>query len=133
MNIEALKKAVALEKKIGHVFVVSANKSGIPHVAVARDMTITPEGFVAVKAWFCRGTMANVQENGSIALVVWDPAADQGYQLLGEIQNVEEVAMLDGYAPGEEDSSLPQIERRFLFHIDRVIEFKQGTHSDQEL
>ena len=133
MDAEGIKKVAALEKKVGHVFVVSANSSGVPHVALARDMTITREGLVAVKAWFCRGTVANVQENGQIVLVVWDPAADQGYQLLGEIQNVGEVSMMDGYVPGEEESSLPQVERRLLVHIDKLIEFKRGVHSDREL
>jgi hypothetical protein len=44
-------------------------------------------------------TMANLQVNRRIVLVIWDPVEDRGYQLLGEAAKVEDRAMMDGYAP----------------------------------
>jgi hypothetical protein len=77
--------------------------------------------------------MNNMQASRSVSLVVWDPATDRGYQLIGMIENVDEVAMMDGYAPGRDDSSLPQTERRLLVRVDKVIKFTREAHADREM
>ena len=133
MNTEAIKQAVMLGDKVGHVFVATADEAGLPHIAMARNMSFLPEGWVTVKAWFCQGTMNNMQASRSVSLVVWDPAIDRGYQLTGRIENVDEVAMMDGYVPGQDDSSLPQTERRLLVRIDKVIKFTREAHEDREM
>jgi len=53
--------------------------------------------------------------------------------LTGRIENVDEVAVLDGYVPGQDDSSLPQTERRLLVRIDKVIKFTREAHEDREM
>ena len=133
MNTEAIKQAVMLEEKVGHVFVATADAAGLPHIAMARNMSFLPEGRVTVKAWFCQGTVSNMAASRSVSLVVWDPATDRGYQLIGMIENVDEVAMMDGYAPGRDDSSLPQTERRLLVRVDKVIKFTREAHVDREM
>jgi hypothetical protein len=58
---------------------------------------------------------------------------DNGYQLLGETEKVEDTAIMNGYAPGLEDkSTLPQVERRLLIRVDKIIGFKHSPHTDQE-
>jgi hypothetical protein len=134
MKVEVLKRAVTLAKKVGYVFVATAHATGLPHVAAAGKIRLTPdEGRVAVEAWFCPGTVANLQSNQHTALVIWDPNIDNGYQLLGETEKVEDTAIMNGYGPGLEDkSALPQVERRLLIRVDKIIGFRRSPHTDEE-
>jgi hypothetical protein len=134
MNAETLKKAVILAKKVGRVFVATADPKGLPHIAIAGRITlISDDGRVAVEAWFCPGTVDNLLRNQKTALVIWDPSVDNGYQLLGETEKVEDTAIMDGYAPRSEDKPpLPQVERRLLIRVDKIIGFKHSPHTDQE-
>jgi len=134
LNSETLNKAVLLAKNVGRVFVATADSKGLPHVAVAGKITsISDEKRVAVEAWFCPGTMANLQANRRTSLVIWEPNADHGYQLLGETEKVEDTAIMDGYTPDlEKKEPLPQVERRLLIRVDKIIGFKHSPHTDQE-
>jgi predicted pyridoxine 5'-phosphate oxidase superfamily flavin-nucleotide-binding protein len=133
MNKKILNQAVALAQKLKHVFVATANAKGLPHMAAAGQFALTPEGRVAVAAWFCPMTVANLQENRRVSLVIWDPKADIGYQLLGETEKIEEIAMMDGYAPGvTSQPPLPQVERQLVVRVDQIIDFKHAPHSDVE-
>jgi hypothetical protein len=136
MKVEILKKAVTLAKKVGYVFVATADATGLPHVAAAGKIRLTPdEGRVAVEAWFCPRTVANLQSNQHTALIIWDPdpSIDNGYQLLGETEKVEDIAIMNGYGPGLEDkSALPQVERRLLIRVDKIIGFRRSPHTDEE-
>lgn len=134
MNPQTLNKAVTLGQQVGHLFVCTADPQGLPHVAAAGEITmVPPEGHVAVDAWFCPGTVANVQFNRGVALVVWEASRDKGYQLLGEIVKVEDTGMLNGYAPEiERKSILPQVKRRLVVRVNKILVFKQAPHSDQE-
>ena len=132
MNPEPLGKTIALAQNIGHVLVATADSKGLPHVAPADKMTLLPEEKkVTVEAWFCRGTVANLQSNRQIALVTWDSKADKGYQVLGVTEGVEDTALLDGLAPGLE-SMLPQGEKRLYIRVAKVIAFQHAPHTDQE-
>ena len=133
MNKNTLNQAVALAQKLQHVFVATTDGKGLPHMAAAGKLALTPEGRVVVAAWFCPTTVANLQRNRRLALVVWEPREDVGYQLLGETEKVEEIAMMNGYAPGMKSKSpLPQVERQLLVRVDKIIDFKHAPHSDME-
>ncbi len=132
MNQATLKEAVNLARRLGHVFVATADKAGRPHVAAAGKLDESPEGQVRVSAWFCPATMANLAENSRIALVVWDAPEDRGYQLLGEAEQVSDIAMMNGLAPDEGAPPLPQVEREILVRVDRMLEFTHAPHSDLE-
>ena len=71
--------------------------------------------------------------NRRIALVVWDPVSDRGYQVIGETKKVEDLAMMDGYAPGiESKRPVPQVERQLSVSVNRIIGFSHRPHSDFE-
>ena len=133
MDEKTLNQAAALAQKLRHVFVATADGKGLPHMAAAGKLALTPEGRVAVTAWFCPMTVANLQKNRRVSLVVWDPQSDLGYQLLGQAEKVEEIAMMNGYAPGVESRHpLPQVERQLWVRVDKIIDFKHAPHSDVE-
>jgi hypothetical protein len=133
MNQKTLNQAIVLAQRLQHVFVATADGKGLPHMGAAGKLALTPEGRVAVAAWFCPMTLANLQKNRRVSLVIWDPKVDTGYQLLGETEKVEEIAIMDGYAPGVElHPPLPQVERRLLVRVDKIIDFKHAPHSDME-
>ena len=133
IRMESIQKVVALGKKLQHVFVATADAKSMPHVATAGKLKLESDGRVAVTTWFCPGTVDNLQHNHSIALVVWDSTGDTGYQLVGEVQRMKELAFLDGYTPGVEDSTpSPQVERQLIIRVDRVLAFSHAPHSDVE-
>jgi hypothetical protein len=133
MNVETLDRAVGLAARTGCVFVATADVDGLPHLASAASISHVAAGQVAVTEWFCPGTMANVRDNRRVALVVWDAAEDVGYQLLGRVTKVEELAVLDGYDPAVEPATPPpQVERRLVVGVEKVILFSHAPHSDVE-
>ena len=133
MDPNALKKAVALAEKMKSVLIATANRKGEPHLAAAAQLSQVDDERVAVAAWFCPMTVANLHENHRVSLVVWDRKKDTGYQLIGRSEKVEELAMLDGYAPKfDEQITIPQVERRVLVRIDKIIDFKHAPHNDLE-
>lgn len=67
---------MALAEKLRHVFVATADTSGLSHVASAGKLTPAPDGRLVLADWFCPGTVSNLQQNPHIAIVVWDATAD---------------------------------------------------------
>jgi hypothetical protein len=133
MNVKGLTEAEQLAARVGHVYVATADLKGWPHVAAARSLVHAPEERVTVTEWFCPVTMANLQANPHLSLVVWDSTKDVGYQLIGDLEEIRSLGMLDGYVPEiEAKSPIPQEERQLLVHITRIVEFKRAPHSDIE-
>jgi len=132
MSETALKEAAQLARKLGHIFVATADERGRPHVAAAAGFAAPAPDRVKVSAWFCPGTVNNLAVNRQIALVVWDPGPDIGYQLCGEMEKMEEIAVLDGYG-GEAEmrgKPVPQVERQIVVRVDRVLAFTHAPHTD---
>jgi hypothetical protein len=122
---------VRLGASAGHVIVATAAPDGLPHVASARQIDSMPDGRLRVTEWFCPGTMANLQHNRSVSLVVWDSVADAGYQVLGEVEEVRDLAILDGVAAGPAPlPAVPQVERELILRVSQVLEFRQAPHTD---
>jgi len=134
MEKEAFERAMNLADRVGHVFLATADGNCVPHIASAGSLTPASPTDIILSEWFCPGTVANVQQNPHVALVVWDSAKDVGYQLIGTVTGIQDLAMLDGYVPGEEEAPpLPQTEQALHVHIDRILSFSQAPHADTEL
>ena len=67
MNKTTLNQAVALAQKLQHVFVATTDGKGLPHLAAAGKLVLASAGRVAVAAWFCPTTVANLQKNRRVA------------------------------------------------------------------
>ena len=129
---ERLQQALALAGIVKTVLVATADADGLPHVAVAGKTDVLADGRLAVSEWFCPGTLSNLEKNPRISLVVWDPVSDTGYQLTGEVEQVEELAFLNGYLPEEKGArAVPQTERRLTVRVTTVIPFSRAPHTDQ--
>ncbi|MBI4181083.1 MAG: pyridoxamine 5'-phosphate oxidase family protein [Chloroflexi bacterium] len=133
MNAEILERAVQLAKKVGYVFIATANANKWPHVAVARTVELKDEGRIAVNEWFCPGTMSNLQSNSHVSVIVWDENNDMGYQMLGEMEHVIDIGMIDGYTPEMMSKGpVPQVESQLVIYVNKVTDFKRAPHSDVE-
>jgi hypothetical protein len=132
MNDEALERVVQLGTRVGGVFIATADSKGLPHVAVSGRIQLEGKGRIAVTEWFCPGTLSNLQDNPRISLVVWDPETDAGYQILGRSERIEDVAMIDGLVNEKGDAPIPQVERKIMVFMERIIRFSRAPHSDLE-
>ncbi len=132
MKLEKLKKAVSLAKKMGYIFIATADGQNVAHIAAAGKVELSDKGCIAVTEWFCLQTVANLQENKYASVVVWDPVSDNGYQLLGQLEKIEDLSILDGYIPEEAKLHLPQVERRLLIRVEKIFDFRRGPHSDTQ-
>ena len=133
MKIQSIQQAVNLAQSLQHVFVATSDASGLPHLAAASRIEVVEDAKVAISEWFCPGTMENLEQNRRIALVIWDAAVDKGYQLLGEVEDMNREAMMNGYAPElASRQPLPQVEWRLTVRVDKVLDFSHAPHSDVE-
>lgn len=118
--------------KLGHLMVATVGPGGMPHVAAAGEISQNGER-IEVTAWFCPTTVENLRTSRAVSLVIWDPLVDQGYQLLGQADQVIEIAQLDGYQPEIESHwPQPQVERKLVIEVTDILEFRHAPHSDIE-
>jgi general stress protein 26 len=130
---ERLKQALTMAEKVKTVLVATADGDGRPHLAAAGRLEALSDGRVAMSEWFCPGTVGNIEKNPWISLVVWDPVSDRGYQLIGQVEAVEESAFLNGHLPeGEAARPVPQTRRRLTIRIGGIFAFSRAPHTDEE-
>ncbi len=133
MKIEKLNQAVAIVKKTGQAFIATADTTGAPHIACAGKINAEADDRLAVTEWFCPGTVANLQENKNISIAIWDKLTDTGFQILGKVEGIQDMAVLDGFSPAvEKQHPLPQVERKLLIKVEKILDFKLGPHTDVE-
>jgi len=132
MDKAKLSRAIELAGKLGHLMVATVGPGGMPHLAAAGEISQNGES-VEVTAWFCPTTVENLRTSKTVSLVIWDPLRDHGFQLLGQAEQVIEMAQLDGYQPELEARwPLPQVERKLVIRVTAVLDFKHAPHSDIE-
>jgi pyridoxine/pyridoxamine 5'-phosphate oxidase len=129
--VSSLDEVLSAFERVKRVLVATASADGQPHIMVAGDFALATEGRVVVTEWFCPATMDNLAENPAIAMVIWDRAADEGYQVIGRLDRLTERAIVDGYLPGEEALEVPQVERDLWIRVDQVLSFTEGPHTDR--
>ena len=129
MNERLLKRAVELAGQVEHALLTSADADGVPHLATVGRVRPGGPGEVLADEWFCPRTVENVRQNPRVSLVIWRPAANEGFQLLGSVEGVTELAMLDG-GPTPMDRQVPQVERELRIRITDVLHFRHGPHTD---
>jgi len=132
MNSAKFREVEQLAAKVGHVFVDTADSNGQPHIAAAGKLAQTPEKHLMITEWFCPRTLANLQMNSRLSIVIWDPEVDSGYQIIAELEAIKDIGIIDGYSKSQVIPSIPQVERQLLLHVDKILEFKRSPHADLE-
>jgi Pyridoxamine 5'-phosphate oxidase len=132
MMPKPLADALAQAANVGQLFVATADAKGIPHLAIAERIALEGEDTVGVTGWFCPRTAENVDENARVSLVVWDERRDAGFQLIGEVTQVLDLAMLDGFIP-DETETVPRVERKLVVRVNHILTFSHSHHSDLDL
>jgi hypothetical protein len=130
MISEKLKKFI---EETNFAFVASADQRSRPHLAASRGLKVPDAEHVVFEAWFCRKTLENVAEVPRVALAVIDAATGGGYQLVGTVEKVIPIGILDGYAPEAEAPGTPQVESRMVVRVEEIMEFSTGAHTDHPL
>ena len=82
MDTDILEKVQRIVQKVKIVYVATANREGMPHIAAAEGMAFMGDK-VVFKAWFCLKTVENLSENPKLSLAVLSPKTREGYQILG--------------------------------------------------
>jgi general stress protein 26 len=134
MEREILDKVKEIVRKAKVVYVATANRAGMPHIAASEGMDFI-EDQIVFRAWFCLKTVENLRENPKLSLAVLSPKTKEGYQLFGEVEKIEKGAILDGYTPEREKgwAGFPQAEHRIYVRIKAVSHLTSRSHSDEFL
>lgn len=119
----------------GRIYMATADRGGLPHVGAAGPLVFHSDcKRVVFEAWTCPRTVANLGVNHWMALVILPPGKEIGYQLLGWIENVEDVLLMDGFDPQlEAQRSDPQARKRLTMRVDKIIGFRPKAHTDESL
>jgi hypothetical protein len=130
---QAVQQAVELAGRGARVLVATASAEGVPHLAAAGGVQGGAGGTLEITAWFCPGTLENLERNPRLSLTVWDPGADRGHQIVGDLERIDTRALLDGFAYGlESDGAVPQVERTIVMRPRRALVFTHAPHTDRE-
>ena len=114
------------------VHVATTDSNGIPHIAIEKSPEIN-DGTLEFNSWFCHRTVENLNENPKITISIWNEEQQEGFQIEGKRDELEEIAMLNGYQEKEEGSDYPQIEYRLTIEPQKIIDFAPGPHKDKEV
>jgi hypothetical protein len=131
MNSKKLERAIELGKRLEHFFVAVVGAGGFPYVNSARRIEPVTENQFAIEEWICPLTVKHLSENSKMAVLIWDPASDDGYEILGEVLIFENRAYLNGFAPEvEEDAYLPQVKRKLIVRAEKITAFSHALRCD---
>lgn len=133
MNQEFLSEISLLSQSTGFVLVATASRDGTPHLSVAESLSVDHANRISVLGWYCPGTIANLKLNRNVSFTVWNPDSDKGFQITGELVEIRETGMLDGFAPQEETAPVPQVQWKMRANVKKITTFHSAPHSDLEL
>ena len=119
MSIQHIEKALSIVSETGHFIIATADRNGLPHVAVGQGIVQgDKEDMLKVSCRSCPGTVANIHKNDRIALVAWDAKEDSGHQLVGRVRELGENGVQ---------------EQQLKIRVEQVFDFSGAPHSDEEL
>jgi hypothetical protein len=132
---ETLERAVSMSQASGRIYMATADHGGLPHVGAAGPLAFhSDRKRVVFEAWSCPRTVANLGVNRWMALVILPPGKEIGYQLLGWIEEMEDVLLMDGFDPQlESRRPIPQAKKRLTMRVDKIIGFRPEAHTDEPL
>ena len=134
MDQSKLNEALLMMHERKYFFIASADKNGLPHLTVGSRITPHSDDLPEVYFWPCPVTLANLQWNKNVSLIVWDEERDKGFQLLGMVEKMEEYVVVDRSVPGVEVNQTDlHVCWRLEVRVLKVLVFTQEIHSDSGL
>jgi predicted pyridoxine 5'-phosphate oxidase superfamily flavin-nucleotide-binding protein len=133
MTNGVIEKLSDLMEKVSYLIVATTDNKGLPHIASTSSFRLTSDESLVLTDWFCAITMANLKHNPSVAILVWNDARDVGYQIVGEVERIQELSILNGYLPEKTSTPVPQVEWELSVRIEEVLGFSNAAHSDEPL
>lgn len=133
MNDDLINKIITLADRVDQVFLATADKEGVPHITTVNSLLEIVNGVLFITHWFCSQTAVNLSVNRNVAILVWDNLSDEGYLVTGVSESFLEAGIIDGHAPHEENSSVPQVLYTMEIRIKKVLRFARAAHSEKEL
>jgi hypothetical protein len=131
MNAKQLDRAIELGSRLEHFFFAVVGADGFPYVNSARRLEQVADNQFAIEEWICPLTVKQLSENPKMAVLIWDPASDDGYEILGEVLMFESEAFLNGFAPEvEEDAYVPQVKRKLIIRAEKITAFSHALRCD---
>jgi hypothetical protein len=131
MNARTLERAIKLAKRVEHFLVALVGGDGFPYVNSARQIEQVADTQFAVEEWICPLTVQHVSDHPQMAVFIWDPATDDGYEILGEVLMFEGQAFLNGFAPEvEESATRAQVKRKLIVRAEKITAFRQALRCD---
>jgi hypothetical protein len=132
MSHRRLERAIELGKRTEHFFVTLMGEGGFPYINSAHQIEPVAENQFAIEEWICPLTVQQLSGNPKIGVLIWDPAADDGYEILGEVLMFDGQAFLNGFAPEIEESAyLPQVKRKLIVRAERIAAFSHALRCDE--
>jgi predicted pyridoxine 5'-phosphate oxidase superfamily flavin-nucleotide-binding protein len=114
------------------IFVATSDKEGSPHIAVAKGMSLVGSDRVAFGSWFCYQTLRNIFNNPTIALSFLRPNEEDGFQLIGTVENAFTTEVLNGYMPEDDPrDSIPHAKHQLQIRVEKILELSPGPHKDE--
>ena len=131
-----MKIPTALKKKLDKdqvILVATSNKRGVPHLAAARGLILMSDERIAFRNWFCLETLRNITENPNIALSLFGPDWENGYQLIGIVEKSVAAEIVDGTVGQSKPKGgdTPQAELQIQIRVRKILEFSTEPHSDE--
>lgn len=112
-----------------HVFVATADSSGVPHIAIGEQVAITGNSLLVFENWFCPVTLQNIAANTHVSVVVFEPDTGSGYQLICSVARNDNAAIHGGDSAKAVPVN-PEVLTRFTVKIHQVLGLSSGIHSD---
>jgi hypothetical protein len=119
-------KTINLASHLPHRIIATANREGVPFIETIRNLRLTSNGILEISSWLSSQTVQNLTENRHMTIAAWDVSKNKGFQFIGDVIELNEIGMLDGYSrKAEHGKHLPQVEWNLVFQPATVLDFKQ--------
>ncbi len=133
--MEIGKEMKSLIEQSKWVYVGTSDKEGRVHLSVAEGMCVPDEKHIAFEEWFCPRTLENLKDNPQITVGVVDQETGKGYQMMGELEDVDVGAVMNGFSKEKEAEwrGYPQSKHQLYIRADSILKLNRGPHSDEEI
>lgn len=125
-----LPDVLTLVEKGSHILIASVDRDGLAHMASVRDLRLSSEQRIVLTEWFCSTTMANLAQNPHLAVLIWHEKSDIGYQLVGELVQISNLSVMNGFSSDVSDYAGPRVKRELELEIEQVLDYSHGIHQD---